>query len=221
MGYFIVDGTITTGPDGGGVHGLTVEAWDCRPCEEQCLGTARTRLDGSYRIMFCPPEDECAPSVFLRIRDREGRLIHDGVDDCRECPTEMPATISVEVAHETLWWHNREPLSWAVPEGPLVDERVFDEIREAIAAFTPNRDAGLCTVPPILLFDRLLDDAWSALQGDLDAGRRYQDALQALCGFGGGAVESPAHDLYEDLLTRLFEMECPPEPECGDVSTLR
>jgi hypothetical protein len=74
----------------------------------------------------------------------------------------------------------------------------------------------ICATPPIEGIERLLQDAWGALQGDHHAAQRYRNVLDALCGaeqaccdehvpfaievnelFAAACVESPATDCKE------------------------
>lgn len=208
--------------DQGPVHGLTVEVWDGEACEPRCLGHDLANADGSYRVTFCPPEDGCPIGVFLRIRDREGRLIHDGSAESCRCRPDAPATIDVVLAPETLWWHRASPLTWEPSRPGLLDSRALAEIDEAIDAFWPRsqgRRPSLCVTPPLAGFDSLVVDAARTVGGDLDAGRRFQNALDAVCattsdsccrvGTGEGGRLGPA-------VAALFDEPCPPELDCGD-----
>ena len=84
----------------------------------------------------------------------------------------------------------------------LVPSNVFDEIDEAVefqvAAGTPSSVADLrlavCATPSIEVFDRVLDDAWAALQGDLAAARRRDGGFSEHgdgCGLIAELLEQP------------------------------
>lgn len=220
MQLHTVTGTITRRDTGEGVHGLTVEAWGRHCSDECCLGSDLTNRDGSYRICVDRPCAEDAarpPQVHLRIRDRDGRVVHDsGAEGC-SCPPGVPAAIDLALPVETLWWHLSRPLSWEAPAGGLVAARALEEIDEAIATLLPGAraDAARCVTPPILLFNGLLEDAWATLQGDVVAAGRYHDALRALSGLD--VCGCPGGDEPAGSLKTMIEEEWAREPDapCG------
>src|SRR6185295_3216841 len=134
---------------------------------------------------------------------RACRLIHDGCDDRRCCEPGQPLRIDVALAPQALWWHLSRPLSWERIDGPLVPIRVMQEIEDGLellhAGGLPQDLASLkhavCATPPIEGFDRLLQDAWGALQGDPNAAQRYREVFDALC--GGACAEPPATECKE------------------------
>ena len=217
MKALTVRGRVSVGGDELRVHGLTVEAWDDGPCEPVCLGQDLAAADGAYRIGFCPPEDGCPVRVFIRIRDRDGRLLHDGRTDGCACLPAAPAIIDVVLAPETLWWHSSRSISWTRPEGPLVDPNILDDVHDAFEQLWPGQvgpDLGR-DLPPIHAFEDLLDDAWGSLQGDLDAGRRFRGVLDLLCGSSTGSCDR-SDDALAAAVANIFARDCPPEQPCGE-----
>ncbi|HSE37833.1 MAG TPA: hypothetical protein VLG74_11060, partial [Blastocatellia bacterium] len=190
---FTVTGRITRKDTNAGVHGLRVEIWDDELSPDKHLGSGLTNRDGYFHIRFCLPDSaECCdpcPRVYVKVRDRDCRVIYDGCADRHCCEPGTSKTINLALAPETLWWHLARPLSWQRISEPLIPKIVFQEVEEAVdllaAAGTPSSVADLsvaiCATPAIEVFDRVLDDAWAALQGDLAAAARYRDILKALC----------------------------------------
>ena len=217
MNQLMVHGNVTRNDSHEGVHGLTIEVWDGHGCEERCLGTDLTNRDGSYTVRFCPPGDGCPIEPFLRVRDREARVIREERPQGCRPPLETSIALDVALAPETLWWHLTRPLSWSAPESKLIDPRIVEEIGEAITTFWPDRDSdvALCAVPSIVLFDDLLSDAWDTLQGGLDAADRFRDALRALCSAGADGCGCSQGDSSVAELEEIFRSACPEEPACG------
>jgi hypothetical protein len=211
-----------------GVHGVRVEAWDADRDSERPLGVAITNRDGSYRIdlRHDAGDSHCCdcPDVYIKLRDRDCRLIYDGCADRRCCKPGEPLRIDVAVAPEALWWHLSRPLSWERIDGPLVPVRVVQEIEDALELLRADglpSDLGsmklvVCATPPIEGFDRILQDAWGALQGDLQAAQRYREILEALCGSDRACCDS--HVPFASQVDALFEGACagPPTTECKE-----
>ncbi|MEW6374060.1 MAG: hypothetical protein AB1584_24365 [Pseudomonadota bacterium] len=234
--HALLSGTVTRSDTHQGVHGLRVEAWDAEHPSDKPLGVATTGRDGSWLIDLRgrhghhghhdhhdhhgkPDCCEC-PKVYIKLRDRDCRLIHDGCADRRCCEHGKPVRIDVSLAPQALWWHLSRPLSWERIDEPLLPVRVMQEIEDAIELLQANGMApgaslalASCATPPIEGFDRLLRDAWDALQGDLDAARRYREVLDALCGLIDGCcgMESP----FACEVDKLFDGACCTPPECG------
>ena len=221
---YVIKGRITRRDTNQGVHGLRVEAWDDKLCQDTYLGCDLTNHDGSFCIQFCDPESkehcDTHPKVYLKVRDRDCRLIYDGRADRRGCEPGTHLVIDVALAPETLWWHLSRPLSWQAIDEPLVPPNVFPDIHEALELLvsqgTPSSIADLrlvvCATPAIEVFDHILRDAWWALRGNLDAAERYRDVLKALC---GAATECcPRRSRYEKEVEALFDEPCRDEP-CG------
>src|SRR6185295_16118751 len=155
---------------------------------------------------------------------RACRLIHDGCDDRRCCEPGQPLRIDIALAPQALWWHLSRPLSWERIDGPLVPIRVMQEIEDALevlhAGGLPPDLASLrlavCATPPIEGFDRLLQDAWGALQGDPRAAQRYRDVLDALCGTEHSCCCEPAP--FAPAVEALFDGACaePPATDCKE-----
>jgi hypothetical protein len=211
---YVITGRITRRDTHAGIHGLRVEAWDEDRCHDDYLGVDLTNRDGSFLIRFTESNFktfvEGAPEVFLRIRDRDCRLIYDGRADRHRCGPGTPITINVELDPNALQWHLQSPVSWTEIDGPLVPDAVFDDIHEAIGLLpssgAPFDDLRLveCATPLLEVFDHALRDAWETLQGDLDAAGRFRDMLKAVCashekcGCGG---ERPFRALIEAIYT--------------------
>jgi hypothetical protein len=221
-GAYIITGRITRRDTNEGVHGLHVEAWDeDRRCDD-CLGSDLTNRDGSFRIEF-REEDfsepfEGRPEVYLKIRDRDLRLIFDTrADKCR-CELGKAAELNLSLVPDTLWWHLSRPVSWEKPVEPLVPADIIDEIEEAVELLVPVGAPGhlarlkavLCAVPLIEVFDQVLDDAWSTLRGDLEAAARYRDIVEALCSVVACTCCETAG--YVEELDHIFDQEWRDQP---------
>ena len=191
---FELMGKVTRSDNQQGVHGVRVEAWDAEHTSERPLGVALTNRDGSYEIDLRGDNTATAccecPEMYIKLRDRDCRLIYDGCADRRCCEPGEPRRIDVALAPQALWWHLSRPLSWESIDEPLVPLRVMQEIEDALellqAGGLPTNIASLklavCATPSIEGFDRVLQDAWGALQGDPQAAQRYREILDALCG---------------------------------------
>lgn len=216
-GQLNIGGTVSVVDPGSSVHGLRVEAWDDGQCEPVCLGHDLVDRDGRYRIAACPPDDGCPPRVFLRIRDRDNRLIHDGRQASCACPPDGSATLDVELANETLWWHTANPTSWQRPDGPLIDPVVFADINDAATALlqADERPDVLCGLPSLHVFQGILADGWDTLRGDLEAARRLRGTLDLLCDSVGGCGGDSEAGLTA-AVAEIFARECEPELECGE-----
>lgn len=219
-----ISGRITRSDTQQGIQGIRVEAWAADdPAAERPLGWTLSNQDGSYRIVLPPSPDspdaccDC-PKVYLRLRDRDCRLIHDGCLDRRCCEPGQPLRIDVALAPQALWWHLSRPLAWARIDGPLLPPHVMQEIEDALellqaqglpAALTSLQLAH-CAAPPIEGFDRILTEAWDTLQGDPQAARRYRDILEALCGLqqAGCCGGKSAHSPFKAEVNRLFDGAC-------------
>ena len=222
---YVITGRITRRDTHAGIHGLRVEAWDEDRCHDDYLGVDLTNRDGSFVIRFSESNFKTfvqgAPEVFLRIRDRDCRLIYDGHADRHRCGPGTHTTINVELDPDALQWHLHSPVSWTEIDGPLVPDAVFDDIHKAIGLLpssgAPFDDLRLveCATPLLEVFDHALRDAWDTLQGDLDAAGRFRDVLKAVCashekcGCGG---ERPFRALieatYTDACAHPLEDKC-------------
>lgn len=228
IAQFELRGRVTRSDTGQGAHGVRVEAWDIDDATGRPLGVTLTNRDGSYHIDLRGNGTDnacCAcPKVFLKLRDRDCRLIHDGCADHRCCEPGEPLRIDVMLAPEALWWHLAKPLSWESIDEPLVPVRVMQEIEDGIellhAEGLPHDVVSLklaiCATPPIEGFDRLLQDAWDTLQGDPHAAQRYREVLDALCGTEDGWCGERAP--FASEVNTLFERACttPPATECKE-----
>ena len=231
--HFHLSGRVTRSDNGQGVFGLRVEAWDAACPGTSMRGFGLTGRDGSYHIDLSEDEADCCdcPKVYIVVRDRDCRLVHDGCADRRCCERGQALVVDVVLAPAALWWHLARPLGWERIDEALVPVRVMQEIEDAIELL---RDEGLppalastrlavCATPPIEGFDQVLRDAWGALQGDLEAARRYREILQALCGDTSCCDGlSPFTDWIDDAFAEDDKhpvcTECvPPEPcsSCG------
>ncbi|MGE0815286.1 MAG: hypothetical protein AB7O28_02720 [Vicinamibacterales bacterium] len=218
----VVSGRITRTDTHQGVHGLRVEVWSAEGAPETPLAHGLTDGDGRYRLAL-PAGDCCeCPSVYVRVRDRDCRLVHDGCLDRRCCDPGAPIVVDVALAPQALWWHLSRPLSWARIDEPLVPEVIVQEIEDGLEAL---QDAGLpaglaslrvaaCATPAIDGFDRLLLDAWDALQGDPNAARRVREILDALCGAGAHACDDCRPFAAE--VDDWFAQPCDDPQECAE-----
>jgi hypothetical protein len=221
-GTYIITGRITRRDTNEGVHGLQVEAWDEDLRCDDCLGSDLTNRDGSFRIVF-REEDfsepfEGRPEVYLKIRDRDLRLIFDTRSDKCRCEPGKVTEFNLSLVPDILWWHFSRPVSWERPVEPLVPAEIIDEIEEAVELLVPvgapdhvaRLKAVLCAIPLIEVFDQILEDAWRTLQGDLEAAARYRDILEALCSINACACCETAG--YVETLDRIFDKEWRNEP---------
>ena len=215
---FSIQGKIRRRDNNQGVHGLSVEAWDDdRRCDD-CLGQDLTNKNGSYCITFTeaafkePGEGE--PEIYLKIRDCEGRLIHDTRGDRQICHPEQTEIINVTLVPDVLYWH-LQVASWEYDGSPLVPRMIWEDIQEALQILGPDRDnkrfaALICAIPPIQFLDRLLRDAWATLGGDIEAAERYTDLLMAVC----ATQEQPSRQV-NTLVKQIFAKPIlPAKPGC-------
>jgi hypothetical protein len=229
-----LSGRVTRKDNAQGVHGLYVEVWSADGKADKPLASGITNRDGSYHIDLASDAGCCdCPDVYIVVRDRDCRMLYDGCADRRCCEPGKPFEINVSLAPETLWWHLGRPLTWERIDEPLVPTRVMQEIEDALEVLraqgvTPGSTSlklAECATPPIEGFDRILLDAWGALQGDLDAARRYREILDALCGDTASCCTSKSP--FASEVAQLFQGACdeppaarcvPPEPcgPCGD-----
>lgn len=233
---FHLSGFIRRSDNNLGVQGIRVEAWGAdKGCDKtiaaektagpaQPLGWALTNRDGSYHIDLPAGDAACCecPVVYIVLRDRDCRLIHDGCADRRCCTPGQPLRVDIAIAPQALWWHLARPLIWERIDEPLLPVRVMQEIEDALELLRADGVAtdvaalrlAVCATPSIEGFDRVLLDAWGTLQGDLDAARRYREVLDALGGEAGGCckIASP----FAAEVDQLFAGACdaPPPTEC-------
>ena len=119
-----------------GIHGLLVEAWDKDILCDDCLGQDYTNLDGSFCIYFTEKDFkepfEGYPEVYLLIKDCEGRIIYDTRKDTCTCLPGEPLEFNLELVPDILWWHYSRPLSWECLDEALINDKIIDEIEEAL-----------------------------------------------------------------------------------------
>lgn len=236
---YYVSGRITRTDNNSGIHGLCVEVWDKDACDNDFLESDFTNSDGSFSVWFSSARFkepfEGNPEVFLIIKDCECRVIHETRDEACVCHINVPQTINVQLAPEVLWWHNRCN-SWKCPEDPLIPEKVIDEIEEALellansarrdenTGFTTfinkrkshKRNVVACldrTAPLLKCFDRVVSNAWQALQGDLDAAARYREVLELLCSEYESKCCCESPSIYEKFLNDVFANEWHPDKQ--------
>jgi hypothetical protein len=215
-----LSGRVTRRDTGQGVPGLRVEAWSADSPSQAPLAVTLTGGDGTYHLDV--PGDCCeCPRLFVTVRDRDCRLLHDGCADRRCCEPGRPLVIDVALAPETLWWHLARPLAWDRIDEPLLPARVMQEIEDAlellradgVAADVASLRLAVCATPSLEGFDRALVDAWAALQGDLDAARRYRDVLDLLCGDAAGCCRSKSP--FAGAIDEAFKEACAGPPDTG------
>src|SRR5262249_57160834 len=94
-----VRGLVTRADNHTGVHGVRVEIWRADRDDKQPIGVTWTNRDGSYYVDLrrCGAEASCCecPDVYVRLRDRDCRLIHDGCLDRRCCKPGEPLIVDV------------------------------------------------------------------------------------------------------------------------------
>lgn len=220
-------GRITRKDTQQGIHGLRVEAFDAQCGADKPLGTALTDRNGNYRIDLRDADGKASccdcRTLYLRIRDRDCRIIYDGCADRRCCESDDSPRIDIALDPQPLWWHLSRPTSWERIDGPLIPQRVMQEIEDALeqlraeglsSQLTSMRLAQ-CVTPPIEGFDRILIDAWATLQGDHQAAQRYRSILDALCGTQGGCCDG--HGPFEKELDAMFSQPCEePTNDCQE-----
>ena len=217
--HFTLTGRITRNDNHQGVHGIRVEVWDAGQSTGCPRGVGLTNRDGSYHIVLHGEGDDCSccecPDIYIKLRDRDCRLIYDGCADRRCCDPDKPLRIDVALDPQALWWQYSRPLSWDRIDEPLVPERVMQEIEDAVELLqlkgvpkeVASLDLAVCVTPPIEGFNRLLLDAWGTLQGDQHSAQRYREVLDLLCGSGGKGCSSE-HQPFADEVDRLFQGAC-------------
>jgi hypothetical protein len=113
-GAYMITGRITRRDTNDGVHGLLVEAWDDDWRCDDCLGSDLTNRDGSFRIAF--REDDFSesfkgrPEVYLKIGDRDLRLISDTRSDKCRCEPGEVTEFNLSLVPDILWWHFSCPI---------------------------------------------------------------------------------------------------------------
>jgi hypothetical protein len=235
---FHLSGFIRRNDNNVGVHGIRVEAWAAdRHCDKSTpaepalpLGWALSNRDGSYHIDLPAGDAACCdcPAVYIVLRDRDCRIVHDGCADRRCCTPGQPLRLDIGIAPQALWWHLARPLSWERIDEPLLPVRVMQEIEDAlellradgVAADVATLRLAVCATPSIEGFDRVLLDAWGTLQGDLDAARRYREVLDALGGEAAGCCKSTSplaaevEQLFAGACEQPLPAACQPPAPC-------
>ena len=220
---YLIKGRLVRQDNKQGIHGLSVEAWDEDVRCDDCLGWDLTDRDGSFAISFTEADfmesHEGAPEIYLKIRDRDGRLILDTRKQKRVCQPGHTVEINLALVPDTLWWHLQTPVSWDCPDDPLLPPIVLEDIQEALALVNGNRqpdygslfEALICAIPPISLPNNILADACATLQGDLAAAGRYRDLLDALC-----ATQPHGKSCQNQLIKDIFANPTPvPVGKCA------
>ncbi len=221
---YILSGRVTRKDTGAGIHGLVVEAWDDDLSCDDCLGSDLTNQDGSFWIQF-RPEDfqekfEGKPEIYLKIFDRDCRLIYDIQAERCTCRPGETNQFNITLVPDTLWWHFSRPLLWSCPNEQLIPEKIMDEIEEAAITLTPAFFPGggalqefrLASAPPLQGFDNFLADACATLQGDLDAAARFRDVLEALCSYNSSVCCCGNEHRHEKIVKSIFREEWPDKP---------
>lgn len=213
---FPLSGRVTRSDNQQGVFGLWVEVHGAETPAAPPLAVTLSGSDGSYHVDVPLGDDACCdcPALFVVLRDRDCRLVHDGCAERRCCRPGEPLRIDVAIAPQALWWHLARPLAWERIDEPLLPPQVMQEIEDAVellrAEGVPAGQASLalaeCATPALRGFDRVLRDAWDTLQGDLDAGRRYRDVLEALAGAPACGCHAAAP--FDAEVDALFEAAC-------------
>lgn len=218
----VVRGRVTRKDTHQGVHGVRVEAWPAEGAADAPLAWTFTSRDGSYALVI---DGDCCrcPEVFIRLRDRDCRLIHDGCADRQCCTPGVAQVVNVALPAEALWWHLARPLSWERIDEPLVPVRVLQEIEDGldllraggVPAGVASLRHALCATPPIHGFDRVLLEAWAALQGDQKAADRVRETLDALAGAADTCCDDCAP--FRAEVDEWFSRPCPePAATCTE-----
>jgi hypothetical protein len=235
---YLVTGHITREDNQESIQGLSVQAWGLyfKPwvgdvLREVCLGEDLTNRDGLFSISF-HKMDLVKPiegnlEVYLKVFDRDGRLIYDSRKQTIICDQEKRLAIELSLNPDILKCHLSRPLSWQCPNEPLISHKVIDEIQEALEILVPPSNpeyvarlkAILCAEPPLSIFDGIMRDAWDTLQGDLGAASRYRDILDIICARRAGECCVDKHGAYAKIIDEIFEgAECRKDCCQGKVS---
>ena len=208
------------------VHGLSVQAWgfSSKPwvgdasCEI-CLGQDLTNRDGSFSISFhekgLKKPIEGKLEVYLKIFDRDGRIIYDTREKTIPCDPEKRMVFELSLSPKILECHFSRPLSWQCPTDPLIPHEVIGEIEEALEMLAPPGSpdyarklrAILMAEPSLIVFDRILRDAWDTLQGDLNAASRYRDILETICANRAGECCVDKTGPFAEFIEGIFKYD--------------
>lgn len=210
----LIRGRIIRGDSGDGIHGLSVAVWCGNGCQMVVAGIAVTGRDGRFAICdecgLCDNASSC--DIHLVITDCTGRIIHDTREECSGCSAGRSDETDVVLVPDVLWWHLKCCESWACPGDALVPARIIDEIEEAFEHIARDRqyhvhelsDCLRRSVPAVVGFGSILDDACAALEGDLDAAARYRDFLQVICADAATACCCGTDSSFAALLDDLW-----------------
>jgi hypothetical protein len=189
---YLITGRITREDKEIGIHGLLVTAWDYDNFFDNGLGQTLTHQDGSFAISFNEStlggRFEGPLEVYIKIRDRDGNLIHNTKRHLQTCLRGEPLDYRLALPDKVLERHFSRPLSWERPTGRLAPQAKMKQIEAAISLIahpgepdhTTFRQILDCLRPPIDWFDNVLMDAWQVLQGDLSAAARFRDILETI-----------------------------------------
>jgi hypothetical protein len=105
---YTLTGRVIRNDTGMRIHGLYIEAWDDDWSCDDCLGSSLTnRVGSSFKIQFSPADFkenfEGKPVVYLRIYDRDCRLIYDTRADKGTCHPHEPLQSEISLVPEMLW----------------------------------------------------------------------------------------------------------------------
>ena len=194
-----------------GLGGARITLVDQRGGE--AVASILTGHEGQYRLTVSYAEE---PELFQRLLSGRITVVAEGKDGQeigrRRAPSRQLGRSTIADLRVTR--SDAERFKPIVPpldrvRGRVIDPRGLDELDLAISHLaSPGQPqhralsrASRCPLPPIDVFDTLLDDAWGVLDGDPTAERSFVTALGMLAGDGTGTHGLPMKAL-DEVLTR-------------------
>ena len=181
--------------NGEGVHGLTVDAYDRDPLEDDWLGSSITDHSGQFTIRFsekdfCDHPLEGAPDLALVIKDRAGKRVRV---EPKIALVDRRASVCIELSSESLRLHLSGPLTFEAPREIYPQSRIA-AIEHAILAATRSdarrrhvyQEILSRLIPSIQSTPDLLSNAVHALEGDHTARSALSRSLEFTPGGSSG-----------------------------------
>ncbi len=203
--HFSVSGHIRT-PDGQGVFGLKVVAYDKDLLFDDRLGVSITAEDGSFRLHYEEADFrdlfEAQPDVYIEVVDCTGKKVFSSAA-ATKWQAGKDERIDANISDDKLQEHFEQSRPLAQLSGGLVATAKLDVIDQAAELLQSRIDQGLmppfagigrppklgnmmplsaayCPAPDILGFDDLLDTAWGVLFDDPRAVSVFEDILDTV-----------------------------------------